>query len=130
MTDDTSKRSLAAANAEIDRLHANYERLSQEMQALGGFGTLINVLENSIGGVVNELAPLKDLAPPQTTQRLDRRTARRLRNLEDSLDRVRADSYTLPVVEFDVGFLHDTPVFSENENENEHYEETGTGAAS
>ena len=107
--------SLASAHAEIDKLKASNERMFQEMQILGGFGTLINVLQNGIGNVVDELAPLKDLSPPQTAEPLDPRVATRLLNLERSLDRVRSDSYTIPFTELDVGFLHDSPMASDIE---------------
>lgn len=116
--------SLAAAHAEIEKLKASNERLFQEMQILGGFGTLINVLENGIGNVVDELAPLKDMSPPQTAEPLDPRVAARLRNLERSLDRVRSDSYTIPFTELDVGFLHDSPVPPEIEYPGPEYPET------
>jgi hypothetical protein len=115
--------SLAAAHAEIEKLKASNERLAQEMQILGGFGTLINVLQNGIGNVVDELAPLKDMSPPQTAEPLDTRVAARLRNLEHSLDRVRSDTYTIPFTELDVGFLHDTPVPPETEYPNPEYPE-------
>jgi hypothetical protein len=107
--------SLANANAEIEKLKASNERMSQEMQILGGFGTLINVLQNGIGNVVDELAPLKDMSPPQTAEPLEPRVSARLRNLERSLDRVRSDTYTIPFTELDVGFLHDSPVSADTE---------------
>lgn len=118
--------SLATAHAEIEKLKASNERLSQQMQILGGFGTLINVLQNGIENVVDELAPLKDLSPQQTAEPLDPRVAARLRNLERSLDRVRSDSYTIPFTELDVGFLHDSPVppeteYPENPHPDTHY---------
>lgn len=105
--------SLAAAHAEIEKLKASNQRLAEEMQILGGFGTLINVLQNGIGNVVDELAPLKDMSPPQTAEQLDPKVAIRLSNLERSLERVRSDSYTIPVTEQDPGFLHDSPVSAE-----------------
>jgi hypothetical protein len=107
--------SLANAHAEIEKLKASNERMSQEMQILGGFGTLINVLQNGIGNVVDELAPLKDMSPAQTAEPLEPRVAARLRSLERSLDRVRSDSYTIPFTELDVGFLHDSPASVETE---------------
>ncbi|MGO4690708.1 hypothetical protein [Glaciibacter sp. 2TAF33] len=109
-----SARTLAAAYAEIDKLKESNERLFEELQLLGGFGTLINVLQNGLTDVVGELQPLRDLAAsaPGNTQAgtpLDACASNRLNTLRVSLDRVKSDSYDIALDERDVGFLHDTP---------------------
>jgi hypothetical protein len=107
-------RSLATAYAEIDKLKENNDRLAEQLQLLGGFSTLINVLQNGLTDVVGELQPLRTLAdnspgtaPPGTP--LDECASHRLTTLRRSLERQRADSYDSSTTEADVGFLHDTP---------------------
>jgi len=109
-----SARSLATAYAEIDKLKEHNERLAEQLQVLGGFGTLISTLDNGLGSLVGELQPLRDLAraaagtePPGTP--LDECASNRLRSIRASLDRVRSDTYQSTLSEADVGFLHDTP---------------------
>jgi hypothetical protein len=119
-----SARSLATAYAEIDKLKENNERLAQELQVLGGFGTLINVLQNGLTEVVGELQPLRDLTSRSSGSPLEEADATRLRVLEDSLQRVASDTYSITITEADVGFLHDTPAAA-NDGSNTPYQEDG-----
>jgi|NGEPerStandDraft_6_1074524.scaffolds.fasta_scaffold165347_2 hypothetical protein len=109
-----SARSLATAYAEIDKLKESNERLFEELQLLGGFGTLINVLQNGLGEVVGELQPIRKLAAAATSttthgKRLGECAENRLRTIKKSLLREKSDTYDISLDEKDVGFLHDTP---------------------
>jgi hypothetical protein len=109
-----SARSLASAYAEIDKLKESNERLIQELQTLGGFGTLINVLQNGLIDVVGELQPLRSLSTAssgygQPGTVLSECAENRLRSIRRSLDREKSDTYDISMDERDVGFLHDTP---------------------
>lgn len=93
--------------SEQSQLRRDYEDRQRDLYLVSGLDAISTVLENGFERVIGQLEPLNEFRPPNGDIPLPIPTEFRLVNLQATQERIPADSYQVPLGEYDVGFLND-----------------------
>lgn len=89
------------------RFRRDYDDRLRELTLASGLEDIRNTLMNGFDDVMGQLRPLNELRPPTGEVGLSDDTASRFARLQRTQRRIPANSYQVPLVEYDVGFLND-----------------------
>jgi hypothetical protein len=92
---------------EQDQLRRDYEDRQRDLYLVSGLDAISTVLENGFENVIGQLQPLTEFRPPSGESPLPELTAARFASLQLTQQRIPADTYQVPLGEYDVGFLND-----------------------
>jgi len=93
--------------SEQSQLRRDYEDRQRDLYLVSGLDAISTVLENGFEQVIGQLQPLNEFRPPNGDVPLPIPTAYRFVNLQATQQRIAADTYQVPLGEYDVGFLGD-----------------------
>ena len=93
--------------SEQAQLRRDYEDRQRDLYLVSGLDAISTVLENGFEQVIGQLQPLNEFKPPSGEIPLPEQTEFRFAVLQLTQQRIQADSYQVPLGEYDVGFLND-----------------------
>ena len=93
--------------SEQSQLRREYEDRQRDLFLVSGLDAISTVLENGFEQVIGQLEPLTEFRPPSGETPLPLPTQYRFASLQATQQRIQADSYQVPLGEYDVGFLND-----------------------
>jgi hypothetical protein len=93
--------------SEQSQLRRDYEDRQRDLYLVSGLDAISTVLENGFDQVIGQLQPLSEFRPPNGDVPLPIPTEYRFGSLQATQQRIQADSYQVPLGEYDVGFLND-----------------------
>ncbi|MFF1634216.1 hypothetical protein [Leifsonia sp. NPDC058248] len=94
---------------DYDSRQREFDERQKDLFLVSGIDAISNVLENGFDTVIGQLQPLADLVPSNGEVPLPDDVAERFVLLQQTMQRIRANSYEVSLVEYDVGFLNDPP---------------------
>lgn len=104
---DALRQEYDQLRSEQSQLRRDYEDRQRDLYLVSGLDAISNVLENGFEQVIGQLQPLNEFRPPSGEVPLPIPTEYRFASLQATQQRIKSDSYQVPLGEYDVGFLND-----------------------